>query len=106
MDEMKKAYVIAEIRVTNPVGYQDYLPLSTASIQNFGGKFIVRGGTRAQLEGSDPAHNDGWRTVVAEFPSLERAQEWYASAEYAKAKAVRQANSEGRLFIVEGVELG
>ena len=100
---MKKAYVVAEIQVTNPVAYQDYLPLSTASILKFGGKFIVRAGQRDQCEGADAAHNETWRTVIAEFPSLEHAQGWYASEEYGQAKAVRQANSIGRLFIIEGV---
>ena|ERR1019366_8321633 len=100
---MKKAYVVAEVQVTNPVAYQDYLPLSTASIVKFGGKFIVRGGQREQCEGEDATNNDAWRTVIAEFPSLEHAKGWYASVEYTQAKAVRQANSIGRLFIVEGV---
>lgn len=99
---MKKAYVVAEIKVTNPTGYADYLPLSTASLAQHGGTFLVRGGQRAQKEGADDAHNEGWRTVITEFPSFEQAQAWYDSVEYTKAKAVRQANSIGRLFIVEG----
>lgn len=100
---MKKAYVVAEIQITDPVGYEDYRPLSTASIAKFGGKFLVRGGQRAQHEGTDAQHNETWRTVIAEFPSLEHAQGWYDSVEYTEAKAIRQANSIGRLFIVEGV---
>ena len=100
---MKKAYVVAEIQITDPVGYEDYRPLSTASIAKFGGKFLVRGGQRAQHEGGDAQHSEAWRTVIAEFPSLEHAQRWYDSVEYTEAKAIRQANSIGRLFIVEGV---
>ena len=99
---MKKAYVVAEIKVTNPQAYQDYLPLSTASVVKFGGRFIVRGGQRDQVEGRDDLHNETWRTVIVEFPSLEHAQGWYRSVEYTQAKAVRQANSTSRLFIVEG----
>jgi uncharacterized protein (DUF1330 family) len=100
---MKKAYVVAEIQITNPAAYEAYRPLSTASINKFGGQFLVRGGQREQHEGADASHSGEWRTVIAEFPSLEHAQRWYASVEYTEAKAIRQANSVGRLFIVEGV---
>ena len=100
---MTKAYVVAEIQVTNPDGYADYRPLSTASIAQYGGQFLARGGTRLQKEGGDDSHHEGWRTVIAEFPSLQQAQTWYDSVEYTKAKEVRLANSIGRLFIIEGV---
>jgi uncharacterized protein (DUF1330 family) len=99
---MKKAYVVAEMLVTNPTGYADYRALSTAAVAQYGGQFLVRGGTRVQREGEDEQHAETWRTVIVEFPSLEQAQTWYDSVEYTKAKEVRQANSTGRLFIVEG----
>ncbi len=99
---MKKAYVVAEIQVTDPNGYANYVPLSTASLAQYGGSFLARGGRRVQLEGADDSHNEQWRTVITEFSSLEQAQAWYDSVEYTKAKGLRQANSIGRLFIVEG----
>ncbi|MEN3292776.1 MAG: hypothetical protein V7642_2029 [Burkholderiales bacterium] len=99
---MKKAYVVAEILVSNPSGYDEYRKLSTAAAAQYGGQFLVRGGTRVQREGADEQHNDKWRTVVVEFPSLDQAQAWYDSVEYTRAKEIRLANSIGRLFIVEG----
>ncbi|HEX2529974.1 MAG TPA: DUF1330 domain-containing protein [Burkholderiaceae bacterium] len=99
---MKKAYVVAEINITDPAVYEEYKPLSTASVAQFGGVFLVRGGERDQREGEDATHNNTWRTVIVEFPSLEQARRWYGSVEYAKAKAIRQASSVGRLLIVEG----
>ncbi|MEN3292370.1 MAG: hypothetical protein V7642_1623 [Burkholderiales bacterium] len=99
---MKKAYVVAEILVTNPAGYDEYRKLSTAAAAQYGGQFVVRGGTRVQREGADEQHNDQWRTVIIEFPSLDQAQAWYDSVEYTRAKEIRLANSIGRLFIVEG----
>ncbi len=101
--QMPKAYVVAEINVTNPDGYAEYRPLSTASLEQYGGTFLVRGGTREQKEGEDAQHNAGWRTVITEFPSMEQARKWYESVEYTKAKAIRQENSIGRLLIVEGM---
>jgi uncharacterized protein (DUF1330 family) len=100
---MPKAYVVAEIMVTNPDGYADYRPLSTASLEQYGGTFLVRGGQRLQLEGEDAQHHAGWRTVITEFPSMEQARTWYDSVEYRKAREIRFANSVGRLLLVEGV---
>jgi uncharacterized protein (DUF1330 family) len=100
---MPKAYVVAEIRVTNPEKYADYRALSTAANAQYGGTWLARGGERVQLEGEDETHNPGWRTVIVEFPSLAAARAWYDSPEYAKAREIRTANSIGRLFIIEGV---
>ena len=93
------AYVIANIDVKDPVRYQDYIKMSPVSIAKFGGRFVARGGKTEVLEGN-------WvpkRLVLLEFPSVERAREWWASDEYAPAKALRQATSYGELIIVEGL---
>ena len=93
------AYVIAHIDVTDPVRYEDYKKMSPGSIQKFGGRFIARGGKTEVLEGT-------WqpkRLVLLEFPSVERARAWWASDDYAPAKALRQATSTGDMVVVEGV---
>lgn len=100
---MKKAYVVAEVQVSNPEPYEAYRTLTTETVAQHGGQFIARGGKRDQREGGDDAHNENWRTVIIEFPSLAAAQGWYDSVEYQKAKEIRLANSFGRLYIVEGV---
>jgi len=99
---MAKAYVVAEITVTDPQAYEEYRKLVLPTVLAFGGQFLVRGGTRIQCEGVDDAHHDQMRTVILEFPSLSQAREWYNSPAYKEAKALRQAASQGRLFIVEG----
>ena len=93
------AYVIANIDVKDPVRYQDYIKMSPVSIAKFGGRFVARGGKTEVLEGD-------WvpkRLVLLEFPSVERAREWWASDEYAPAKALRQATSSGELIVLEGL---
>ena len=92
------AYVIADVEVTHPAGYETYRPLAAASIARFGGRFVVRGGKADLLEGG-PAPN---RVVVIEFPDLDTARRWYYSDEYQAALKIRQANSTGRLILVEG----
>jgi uncharacterized protein (DUF1330 family) len=100
---MKKGFVVAEVKITNPVAYEDYRAISTATVAQYGGQFIARGGKRDQREGEDDAHNETWRTVIIEFPSVQQAQAWYESDEYAKGLQIRHANSIGRLYIIEGV---
>ncbi len=92
------AYVIADVKVTNPAGYEPYRPLAAASIARFGGRFLVRGGAAGLLEGA-PAPE---RIVVIEFPDADTAQRWYNSDEYQQALKIRQANSTARVILVEG----
>jgi uncharacterized protein (DUF1330 family) len=92
------AYIIAEVDVTNPTGYEAYRPLAGASIAQYGGKFVVRGGKAELIEGSsDPA-----RIVVIEFADSDAAKRWYHSPEYQEALKIRLANSTGRVLLVEG----
>ena len=92
------AYIIAEVEVTNPVGYEAYRPLAGASIAQYGGKFIVRGGKAELVEGTkEPA-----RIVVIEFADTAAAKRWYNSPEYQEALKIRLANSTGRVLLVEG----
>ena len=90
------AYVIAMVDVKDPVRYEDYRRLVLPTITAYGGRFVARGGRTELLEGNLPAG----RLVIVEFPSVERAQEWWASPEYSEAKALRQATSEGTLIVI------
>jgi len=92
------AYVIAEVEITNPAGYEPYRPLAGASVAQYGGRFIVRGGDAERLEGPGPAP----RLVVIEFPDVAAAKRWYNSPEYQAALPLRLANSRGQVFIVQG----
>jgi uncharacterized protein (DUF1330 family) len=92
------AYIIAEVEVTNPAGYEAYRPLAGASVAQYGGKFIVRGGKAELIEGAPaPA-----RLVVIEFADMDAAKRWYNSPEYQEALKIRMANSKGRVLLVEG----
>jgi uncharacterized protein (DUF1330 family) len=92
------AYVIGEIEVHDPRLYDEYRKQVLATVTKYGGRFAVRGGAVEPLEG-------GWtptRIVVLEFPSVQQAQAWYGSPEYAPLIALRQKASRGRLIIAEG----
>jgi len=92
------AYVLAEIEVTNPEGYKAYTAIVPATIEKYGGRFLVRGGATQVLEGEWPQR----RRVILEFPSVDAARKWWDSPDYEKPKALRRANSNGRLLLIEG----
>jgi len=94
------AYVIAQVDVNDPERYADYRTMVPASLEKYGGKFIARGGRAEVLEGEKQLPQ---RLVIIEFASMERAKAWWASEEYRAAKELRQATSNGTLFLIEGV---
>ncbi|MBW2494008.1 MAG: DUF1330 domain-containing protein [Deltaproteobacteria bacterium] len=93
------AFVIVEIEVRDSEAYEGYKRLVPASLEAYGGRFVARGGATESLEG-------GWepeRIVVLEFPSLERARQWWNSPEYSEAKAIRLRAAKSRMIVTEGV---
>jgi uncharacterized protein (DUF1330 family) len=93
------AYVVVQVDVKDPARYEGYKKMVPASLEKFGGRFVVRGGQVHPMEGTwNPK-----RFVLVEFPSVEQAKAWWASPEYAEAKALRQATAESQLIIVEGL---
>jgi uncharacterized protein (DUF1330 family) len=92
------AYVIVEIKITDHKEYEEYKKLTPSSIAAFDGKFIVRGGKTENLEGNWQPE----RIVILEFPSLNRAKQWWNSAEYAPAKSIRQKSATTKMIVVEG----
>jgi uncharacterized protein (DUF1330 family) len=94
----KKAYILVQVEVTNPQQYAEYTKLSPGIIEKFGGRFLARGGRTATLEGP-PAKS---RVVVIEFPSFERAQQFYDSPDYVAARKVRAGAATAQFVLVEG----
>jgi len=92
-------YLIANVDVTDAAAYDRYRAQVPATVAQYGGRFLVRGGSVEALEGAyDPK-----RVVVLEFPSEERAHAWWNSPEYAPLMALRRSASRGNLYFVAGV---
>ena len=92
------AYVIVQVEVTNPEQYKEYQKFSSLAMQAHAVKVLVRGGQQEVLEGNVPP-----RTVVMEFPSVEKARAWYESEEYRQARAARVGAAKMNMYIVEGL---
>ena len=93
------AYVIANVNVTNATQYEEYKRFSTLAMQAHGAEVCVRGGAAKVLEGE-------WRPdrlVVLRFESVEKAEAFYHSAEYARAREARQGAAVMSMVVVAGV---
>lgn len=93
------AYVVVDIEVTAPEQYETYKLLAPPAIAAYGGRYLTRGGKTITLEGDwQPS-----RFVILEFESLERAQAWYDSPEYAEARQVRAGAATMQMVATEGL---
>jgi len=93
------AYVISEVEILDEPSANEYRTRAAASIEKYGGKYIVRGAEAHVVEGAATRR----RIVIVEFPSMRRVREWYGSAEYAEALKWRAQALERRLIFVEGL---
>ncbi len=93
------AYIIVDIEIQDPEIYARYSAVVSATVEQYGGKYLVIGGKPEALEGD-------WlpkRIVVLEFPSAEQAKKWWSSEEYREPKALRLASTRSKMIVVEGV---
>ncbi len=96
------AYAVAHMRSVN-IGpaIVEYLERIDATLEPFGGQFLVHGGKAEVLEGSWSGH-----LIVIEFPDRARAKAWYKSPAYQEILRLRTDNSESDTFFVDGVSEG
>ncbi|MDM0046565.1 DUF1330 domain-containing protein [Variovorax dokdonensis] len=93
------AYLLVDIDVTDPLLYDEYRAQVPALIAAQGGRYLVRGGAVAVLEGT-------WqpkRTVVLEFPNMEALRAFWEDPAYQPLRAVRERAAKSNLVAVEGV---
>lgn len=94
------AYIIVETDIHDPEQYEQYKQASPGAVSAGGGRFIVRGGELAVLEGD-------WqpkRLVLLEFPDLDAAKRFYDSSEYQDAKRLREGAAHLNMVAVSGLD--
>ena len=92
-------YIMIDLEITDPEGFQAYLQLAGPTLKQYGGKVLIGGATTETLEGDWYPHS----LSVAEFESLEQALRWYNSPEYAPAKALRLKAANNKAIVVKGL---
>jgi uncharacterized protein (DUF1330 family) len=91
-------YVISDVEFLDAAQVERYRSLAQAAIAKYGGRYLARGGAVEPIEGDWKPE----RIVIVEFPTMERAREWYCSSEYALALEVRRTALKRNLIFVEG----
>jgi uncharacterized protein (DUF1330 family) len=94
------AFIIADIDVSDPEGFEAYRKLVAPTIDAAGGVYRVRGGAIEVLEGDYRPK----RLVILEFPSMAAARAWYESEAYAPVKAIRLKTALTSVVLVEGLQ--
>ena len=93
------AYLIADIEVTDPVGYDEYKKGVPAIIAAHGGRYLARGGASEVLEGT-------WRpkrSAIIEFPNLASMKAFWESPEYQPLREIRERSAKSNLVVIEGL---
>jgi uncharacterized protein (DUF1330 family) len=97
------AYAIAYLR---DVDFGDdiirYMREIDATLEPFGGEFVIHGG-RADVREGDWGGGD---LVAIRFPDRDAAAGWYESADYQRIAPLRENNSDSIVALVEGVAPG
>ena len=93
------AYVIVEVETHDLALMTQYRELAGPIVKAYDGRFLARGGHCELWEGDGVPE----RIVVLEFPSIERAKEWWACDEYRGPKEMRQRAGHTRMTVVEGL---
>jgi uncharacterized protein (DUF1330 family) len=92
------AYFVVELEIANQEAMEPYRAAVPATITQYGGRFLTRGGATELIEGGPEPK----RIVIVEFADKAAFRRWYDSPEYQKILPGRLDNSTGRAFIVEG----
>lgn len=95
----KKGYWVAQVDVTDPDQYKQYVAANGPVFRRYGARFLTRGGASETVEGKLRS-----RVVVLEFRDYATALECYRSAEYQAAKALRANAGTGDVAIIEGYD--
>ena len=92
------AYVIGDVEVRDPAAFQEYRNSFGATVEQYGGRFVIRGGRVDAKEGGWQPHH----LLMLEFANLEQAERWYNSPEYKPLIAIREKAARTQLLIAEG----
>jgi uncharacterized protein (DUF1330 family) len=96
---MTKGYIFAEVTIHSAnAEWNEYSSKVQATLDAYGGVFLIRGGAQNVLEGT----TDGGTIVVLEFESPRRAEEWYASIAYQDILPLRLRNADARVICLAG----
>jgi uncharacterized protein (DUF1330 family) len=98
-----RAYVVIEIDVMNQEPFfKEFVPAAVKTITEQGGKFLVRGGRLANIEGPAPMSSEDKRLTVVEFENMEQARATFVSPSYNDVRTIGNKYAKFRIIAAEG----
>ncbi|WP_067699949.1 DUF1330 domain-containing protein [Nocardia jejuensis] len=96
------AYGFAHLRARRPhPEILEYLERIQATLDPFGGRFVIHGPPAEVVEGEWPGS-----MVLLEFRDMDQARGWYHSPAYQEIAHLRTDHIDGDLLLIEGVGPG
>jgi uncharacterized protein (DUF1330 family) len=93
-------YLIIDLTIIDQDVYEEYVARVPAVVEQYGGRYLVRGGEVGALEGDWQPE----RIIVVEFDSNDQVQDFYASPEFLELAPLREQSTASRIILVEGYE--
>jgi len=94
------AYMIVDVNVNDPEGYEKYKAEVPALISKHGGEYLVRGGEFEVIEGDwQPT-----RLVMFSFPNRQAIHDFVNDPEYVELKALRHSTASSNIVAVDGMD--
>ena len=93
------AYLLVELEIVDPIGFGEYRKAVVPLVEKYGGKYLAAEDRVEALEGD-------WhpkRIVMIEFPSMQRAKEWFGCEEYREPSKIRKRTAKTKMILMEGV---
>ncbi len=90
-------YIVSRVDITDPERMAGYMQAAPATVEAFGGRYVVRSGNIEVIEGEQ--HCD--RVVVLEFPTREQALAWYNSQDYRSLRDLRWQAAKASIMLLQ-----
>ena len=93
------AYLLVELEIVDPIGFGEYRKAVVPLVEKYGGKYLAASDRVEALEGD-------WhpkRIVMIEFPSMQKAKEWFGCEEYREPSKIRKRTAKTKMILMEGV---
>ena len=88
---MVKGYLLGQITISDKSQYKIYDSKIGKVIEEFGGKYLVKGGLRIVKEGNPSFQRD----VLVEFKDVKTAQRFFSSQQFKKSVSLERLGQMG-----------
>jgi uncharacterized protein (DUF1330 family) len=97
------AYMIITAKIADRDAFiAGYGAAAGALVEQFGGRYVLRGPGAQLLEGS---FGDGASMVISEWPDVAAAQRFWNSPEYAAARTLREGIADVQVLLIEAPKI-